>query len=211
MLRLTQLLLIRHAQTDWIGKRLAGWTPAVHLNEEGRRQAQALGERLAAFKLQAVYSSPLERAVETAQAILSHHPKLELQIEPDLGEVRYGQWEGQRIRKLARTRLWQVIQHVPSAARFPQGESLRAVQFRVVNVLETIAARHPQGQVAVVSHADVLKVAIAHYAGIPLDLFQRLVISPASLSILWLNHMGARILCLNDTSHCTASDDRRQD
>lgn len=208
---MTQLLLIRHAQTDWIGQRLAGWTPAVHLNEEGRRQAQALGERLAALKLQALYSSPLERAVETAQAILAHHSHLELQIEPDLGEVRYGKWEGQRIRKLARTRLWQVVQRTPSAAHFPEGESIRTVQFRVVSALEAIATRHPQGQVAIVSHADVLKVAIAHYAGIPLDLFQRLVIAPASLSIIWLSHMGPRILCLNDTSHCAAPDGRRQD
>lgn len=208
---MTQLLLIRHAQTDWIGQRLAGWTPAVYLNEEGRRQAQALGERLAALKLQAIYSSPLERAVETAQAILAHHSHLELQIEPDLGEVRYGKWEGQRIRKLARTRLWQVVQRTPSVAHFPEGESIRTVQFRVVNALEAIATRHPQGQVAIVSHADVLKVAIAHYAGIPLDLFQRLVIAPASLSIIWLSHMGPRILCLNDTSHCAAPDGRRQD
>jgi len=201
---LTQLFLIRHAQNDWVGRRLAGWTPAVHLNEEGRRQAEALGKRLAAVKLQAVYSSPLERAVETAQAILAHHPDLELQVEPDLGEVRFGRWEGQRIRKLARTRLWQVVQHAPSAARFPDGESLRAVQFRAVNALEAIAMRHPDGQVAVVSHADVLKAAIAHYAGMPLDLFQRIVIAPASISIIVLGRMGPRLVCLNDTHHCEA-------
>ena len=103
---MTQLLFIRHAENDYVQSgRLAGWTPGVHLNDDGRRQANALGKRLAAAKLQAVYSSPLERAVETAETILKHHSGLDLQIREDIGEVHYGQWTGRSLRQLARTRL----------------------------------------------------------------------------------------------------------
>jgi probable phosphoglycerate mutase len=188
--------------------RLAGWTPEVHLNEEGQRQAEALGNRLATASLRAVYSSPLERAVETAQAIISHHPALTLQIDEGVGEVRYGKWTGQRLRQLARTRLWRVVQTCPSAARFPEGESIREMQVRAVGALECIASQHPGGMVAVVSHADVIKALVAHYAGMHLDLFQRIVISPASISIVGLGRMGPRIIRLNDTSHYDGAPDK---
>ncbi len=195
-------MLIRHAQNDWVQTgRLAGWTPGVRLNEEGRRQAEALGERLASAKLQAVYSSPLERAVETAEAVVKHYPGLAVQIEEEVGEVAFGKWTGERLRKLRRRRLWDIVQNYPSGARFPEGESFRETQNRVVDALERIARRHPGGRVAVVSHSDVIKLAIAHYAGIHLDLFQRLIISPASISIVGLSRMGPRIIRLNDTAH----------
>jgi probable phosphomutase (TIGR03848 family) len=199
---LTTLLLIRHAQNEWVrtGK-LAGWTPGVHLNEEGQKQAELLGKRLASAKLQAVYSSPLERAVETAQAVLSHYPNLELQIEQDVGEVDFGKWTGKRLQQLARTRLWKVVQGYPSGARFPDGESFREMQFRVVSALEGIAARYPTAVVAVVSHSDVIKAVVAHYTGMHLDLFQRIIISPASVSVIGLGRMGPRIIKINDTSH----------
>ncbi len=195
-------MLIRHAQNDWVKTgRLAGWTPGVHLNEEGRRQAEALGERLASAKLQAVYSSPLERAVETAEAVVKHYPGLTVQIEEGVGEVAFGGWTGERLRKLRRRRLWDIVQNYPSGARFPEGESFRETQNRVIDALERIAQRHPGGKVAVVSHSDVIKLAVAYYAGIHLDLFQRLIISPASISIIGLSRMGPRIIRLNDTAH----------
>ena len=195
-------MLIRHAQNDWVKTgRLAGWTPGVHLNEEGRRQAEALGERLASAKLQAVYSSPLERAVETAEAVVKHYPGLAVQIEEEVGEVAFGKWTGERLRKLRRRRLWDIVQNYPSGARFPEGESFRETQNRVIDALERIAQRHPGGKVAVVSHSDVIKLAVAYYAGIHLDLFQRLIISPASISIIGLSRMGPRIIRLNDTAH----------
>jgi len=195
-------VLIRHAQNDWVKTgRLAGWTPGVHLNEEGRRQAEALGERLASAKLQAVYSSPLERAVETAEAVVKHYPGLTVQIEEGVGEVAFGGWTGERLRKLRRRRLWDIVQNYPSGARFPEGESFRETQNRVIDALERIAQRHPGGKVAVVSHSDVIKLAVAYYAGIHLDLFQRLIISPASISIIGLSRMGPRIIRLNDTAH----------
>jgi probable phosphomutase (TIGR03848 family) len=199
---MTRLLLIRHADNDWVRSgRLAGWTPDIHLNETGQRQAEALGERLAAAKLRAVYSSPLERAVETAQAVLKHHPDLELRIEEGLGEVHFGAWTGKRLRKLARTRLWQVVQGYPSGMRFPKGESFHEMQARVVGTLERIAGEHPQGTVAIFSHSDVIKAVVAHYAGMHLDLFQRIVISPASISIIDLHRMRPFIVRLNDISH----------
>jgi probable phosphomutase (TIGR03848 family) len=199
---MTRLLLIRHADNDWVRSgRLAGWTPDIHLNETGQRQAEALGERLAAAKLRAVYSSPLERAVETAQAVLKRHPDLELRIEEGLGEVHFGAWTGKRLRKLARTRLWQVVQGYPSGMRFPKGESFHEMQARVVGTLERIAGEHPQGTVAIFSHSDVIKAVVAHYAGMHLDLFQRIVISPASISIIDLHRMRPFIVRLNDISH----------
>lgn len=199
---MTLLFLIRHAQNEWVRTgRLAGWTPGVHLNEEGQQQAAALGERLATAKLQAVYSSPLERAVETAQAVLAHYPEMELQISEGVGEVQFGKWTGERLRKLRRKRLWNAVQHTPSRARFPEGETIREMQYRAVSALEDIAQQHPGGRIAVFSHSDVIKAIIAHYAGIHLDLFQRLMISPASISIIALHRQGSAIVRMNDTYH----------
>jgi len=195
-----QLMLVRHAQNDWVGDRLAGWTPGVHLNEKGRQQAQALGERLAHLPITAIYSSPLERAVETAQAIAAHHT-LEVQILEGVGETRYGEWTGASLKELSKTELWPVVQVYPSGARFPGGESLRETQGRAVAALDALrdAHREERDVVVVVSHADVVKAAVAHYVGLHLDLFQRLAISPASLSVIRFTRFGPRLMCLNDT------------
>jgi probable phosphomutase (TIGR03848 family) len=204
----TRLLLIRHGTNDWVDSgRLAGWTPGISLNDEGRRQAEALGDRLASVKLATVYSSPLERAVQTAQAVLAPHPRLDLRIENDIGEVHYGEWSGKRLRRLERTRLWKVVQATPSLARFPGGESICEMQARAVGAVERIRAAHPEETVALVSHGDVISVIIAHYAGMHLDFYQRLVIAPASLSIIVLHEGGPRIVSINDTSHYTPSNE----
>lgn len=199
---MTQIFLIRHAQNEWVRTGcLAGWTPEVHLNDEGRKQAAALGERLANANLTDVYSSPLERAVETAEAITAHYENLTVQIEEGVGEVRFGDWTGKKLRQLSRTRLWRVVQDTPSFARFPGGESFFEVQVRLVSSLERIRTRHPTGRVAVVAHSDVIKLVFAHYAGVHIDLFQRLTISPASISILHLGRHGPRVIRMNDTAH----------
>lgn len=199
---MTVLLLIRHAQNDWVKKgKLAGWTPGVHLNNAGMKQAEALGTRLATAKLDAVYSSPLERAVETAQAIVRHHQGLTVQIDSGVGEVNFGNWTGKKLKNLAQKKLWRVVQNVPSRARFPEGESFLEMQFRVVSALESIASQYPGGTVAVTSHSDVIKAVVAYYAGMHIDMFQRLVISPASISIIGLEKYGPRIIQINDTSH----------
>lgn len=196
---MTRLLLIRHATNDWVHKGLlAGWTPGVHLNQEGRAQAQALGERLAASHLDAVYSSPLERAMETAQAVAAPHG-LEVQINEGIGEVQYGEWNGRSLRELARQPLWRSVQIYPSGTRFPEGESIGEMQARVVAALDEIRSAHPRGIVAAVAHADVIKAATAFFVGVPLDLFQRLVISPASVTVFGFGPFGPRLLRMNDS------------
>jgi probable phosphoglycerate mutase len=198
---MTQLLLIRHAVNDWVGtNRLAGWTPGVHLNEEGRRQAEALARRLAGIELTAIYASPLERTMETAEIIARPHG-LPVRIREGIGEAHYGEWTGQKLEDLAKTELWRVVQFHPSGARFPGGEAMREMQARAVAEIDAIRAEHPEGTIAAVSHSDVIKAIIAHYAGMHLDLFQRLAVSPASLNILVFSKMGPRLVRLNDTSH----------
>lgn len=198
---MTELLLIRHAINDWVNTgRLAGWTPGVHLNSDGLAQARALGERLANVPLAAIYSSPLERTIETAQAIAAHHPALGVEPLEQIGEVRYGQWQGAKLSALRRQKLWQTVQIYPSRAHFPSGEAIRQAQARAVDALETLVARHPGQRVAVVSHSDVIKLIVAHYLGAHIDLFQRIEISPASISIIRLGSDRPYIMSLNDTS-----------
>ncbi|MEJ2732119.1 MAG: MSMEG_4193 family putative phosphomutase [Anaerolineae bacterium] len=192
------LLLIRHATNDWVGERLAGWTPDVHLNEEGQAQAVALARRLADVPLSAIYSSPLERTLETAQP-LAQAQGLSVQVRDGLGETGYGDWTGRALKELKDEKLWPVVQVYPGGVRFPGGESMREVQARVVAELDAIRDSHPDQTVAVVSHSDPIKMAVAHYAGLALDLFQRLTISPASVTAFAFAHFGLRLLCLNHT------------
>ncbi len=195
---MTTLVLIRHATNDWVHKGLlAGWTPGVHLNEDGRVQAKALGERLAAAEFDAIYSSPLERALETAEAVAAPHG-LDVRIHEGIGEVQYGKWNGRSLRELVKQPLWRSVQIYPSGTRFPNGETIGEMQARVMNALDEIRAAHPNGIVAVVAHADVIKAAVAYYVGVPLDLFQRLVISPASVTVIGFSHFGPRLLTMND-------------
>jgi len=192
-------LLIRHAQNDWVKKkRLAGWTPGVHLNDVGRKQADELAGRLSKLPLKAIYSSPLERCLETAAAITAVHGLEILQLEA-MGEVRYGEWQGKKIKKLSKKPAWYIIQHYPSRFRFPGGESLIEVQQRAVAAIEGLARVHKDELFAVVSHADVIKLVLAHYLGMHIDLFQRLAISPASVSLVALPESGViRVLRVND-------------
>ena len=196
------ILLIRHGENEYTrtGK-LAGWTRGVHLNEQGQKQADALARRLGQAPIAALYCSPLERARETA-APLAQSKKLRVQIEAGLGEVRYGEWTGQSLKRLARTRLWRVVQQHPSQMEFPGGETFRAVQSRAVEAVERISREHAKtkGLVACVSHGDVIKLIVAHYLGLPLDLFQRLVINTASLTTLRLGTGQPALVKLNDTS-----------
>lgn len=193
---MTTVYLIRHGQNDYVKQgKLAGWRPGIHLNEAGREQAAQLGESLLEVKLQAIYSSPLERAVETADAIASAKGK-EAEVVEAFGEVRIGTWEGLSLRAARRRKLWPTIQHAPSLARFPEGESFLEAQARIVDALERIRARH-SGTVACVSHADPIKLAVAHYIGMPIDSFQRLEVGPASLSELAFERGAVRLVRLN--------------
>ena len=192
------LLLVRHAVTEATGRRLSGSTPGIHLSPEGEAQAERLAERLAALRLDAVYASPLERCVETARAIAQPRRLLVRPI-PELEEVGYGRWTGRSLAQLTRTALWKKVQQSPSSVRFPGGETLVEAQRRGVSALEMLAARHQTGTVAAVSHADLIRLALAHYAGVHIDLFQRIVVSPASVSAVLLGDRIPRILRVNDT------------
>jgi probable phosphoglycerate mutase len=180
---LKRLLLLRHATTDHTGKRLSGWTPGIHLGEKGLQEARALAERLAPVELHAIYSSPLERCQETAAAVAEPRG-LKVSTIEDVGEVRYGDWTGKELSELAKTDLWRTVQFHPSGARFPEGESIHEMQTRAVLACERLRAAHPGETVAVCSHADVIKAVVAHYLGMHLDLFQRLVVGTASVTAL---------------------------
>jgi probable phosphoglycerate mutase len=199
---MTQILLVRHAVNDFVktGK-LAGWLPEVHLNDDGKAQAEALGKRLAEAPIKFLYSSPLERTMETAEAIRQHHSNLNIIQSADIGEVRYGDWEGMEINALRSRKMWQVVQEYPSRASFPNGETMRGVQTRAVNEIERIAAAHPRDLVAIVSHADLIKMALAHFLGMHLDNFQRIVVSPASISSLILGYGRPYVGTINDVAH----------
>ena len=196
---MTQILLIRHGINDMVGqKKLAGWLPDVHLNEEGRAQAEAMAERLRDVPISTIYSSPLERTIETAEP-LARIKNLPVQIREGLGEVRYGDWTGKPLEELAKHELWRVVQLYPSGMRFPGGDSMREMQARIVNELELIAADHPREIVAVVTHADLIKAALAHYLGVHFDLFQRIAVDPASVSVLHLTRFGPHVIRINDS------------
>ncbi|HSR30619.1 MAG TPA: MSMEG_4193 family putative phosphomutase [Anaerolineae bacterium] len=198
MMAMMNLLLIRHAVNDWVGERLAGWTPGVHLNNEGRAQAAALAQRLETVPLAAVYSSPLERTLETAHPLAQAHG-LAVQVREGLGEAQYGDWTGRALKELKDEALWPVIQVYPGGVRFPGGESMRETQARIVAELDAIRDAHPGQTVAVVSHSDPIKMAVAHYTGLALDLFQRIAISPASVTAFAFAQYGPRLICLNVT------------
>lgn len=197
--RMGTIILVRHGENDWSkSNRLAGWIPGVHLNETGHRQAMAAAQRLAALPIHAIYSSPVTRCMETASYIANTHNLL-VQELPDMGEVRYGEWEGKKIKKLAKLPEWHTVQFFPSRMRFPEGEALREVQFRAIQALEQLAARHDKELIVVVSHADVIRLVLAHYLGMHIDVFQRLIISPASASVLTLSPDGqVRVVRMND-------------
>jgi probable phosphomutase (TIGR03848 family) len=192
------LLLIRHGENEFVktGK-MAGRMPGVHLNERGRQQAADLAKALSDVPLKAIYSSPLERALETAEPIAEVR-KLEVQLRPDLMDTNIGKWQGRTLKQLRRLKKWKIVQQAPSRFTFPEGESFLQNQMRIVSTLDEIAASHkPKDIVAVVFHADPIKLAVAHYLGMPLDHFQRLGCDTSSATVLYLNEMGAHLIRLN--------------
>jgi probable phosphoglycerate mutase len=191
-------VLVRHAVTAQTGPLLSGRQPGIDLSDTGRDQAAAVGVRLAPLPVRAVYASPIERTTQTAEHIASHHG---LAVIPLTGvlEADYGDWTGGAIAELAKTDLWKTVQRAPSRARFPNGESIAQMQVRMVSALEAVVADHRGETVVVVSHADPIKAAIAHYSGLHLDQFQRLVVSPASVTAFDLGPHGAALLTCNDT------------
>ena len=192
------VLFIRHGKADYKPGHLYGWTPGVHLSDAGRDEVKSLAQRLEDVKLNAIYASPLERCQETAEMVAAGR-RLEIRTVDDLGEVRYGRWQGKAFKTLVKTKLWRVVQLTPSQARFPGGESLLELQTRGVRATEDIRARHRKGTVAIVSHADMIKAIVAHYLGMHLDLFQRLHVETASVTAVAFYGGFPRVLRLGDT------------
>jgi probable phosphomutase (TIGR03848 family) len=192
------LLLIRHGENDFTKKhKLAGYTPNVHLNERGQSQAQALADALKEVPIKTIYSSPLERAVETAEPIAATCG-LQTQLEAGLMETNVGKWQGRSLAALRLQKAWKVVQNAPSRAQFPEGETFYECQTRIVTALDSISRKYkPQDIVACIFHADPIKLAVAHYIGLPLDHFQRLSCDTGSLTALYVGESGANLIKLN--------------
>ena len=199
---MTTVLLLRHGRTTAnTGGVLAGWTPGVQLDETGAAQVQAVAERLAKVPLAAIVSSPLERCVQTAAAIAAGR-ELEVQSDDRLGEARYGDWTGRAIKELAKEPLWKVVQQHPSAAVFPgpEGEGLAQTQARAVAaVREWNAKLGPDAVWLACSHGDVIKAILADALGLHLDQFQRIVVDPASISVVTYTETRPFVVRVNDT------------
>jgi probable phosphomutase (TIGR03848 family) len=194
----TTILLVRHGATTTTGRVLPGRAPGLHLSDQGRAQADGVAARLGALpkRPSALYVSPLERARETA-APIAKALRLRPVAERGLLECDFGTWTGKRLAVLRRRLEWRSVQSSPSTFRFPEGESFDEMQHRIWGTLERLARRHRNGTIVVVSHADPIKAAVTRALGVPLDLFQRTVISTASVSALAFTDGAPLVLCVN--------------
>jgi probable phosphomutase (TIGR03848 family) len=193
---MTTFLLIRHATHDWSQPGLPGRLPGIHLGFHGQTEVEQLVRRIEHLPISAVYSSPLERAVETALPI-ARCRNLELRTRAELAEIDYGAWTGRTFVDLEDAAEWRRWNTFRSSARVPGGESMLEAQGRMVAALADLQARHPQETLAIVSHLDLIRAALAHYLGVHLDLFQRMEINPASVSAIRLHDHGPQILLVN--------------
>lgn len=199
---MTTLLLVRHGRTTANGAGvLAGWTEGVSLDDAGREQVTALAQRLAPVPLAAVVTSPLQRCLETTDLMLAGRDGVARHVDDRVGEVRYGDWSGEKLTKLAKDPLWKVVQAHPSAMTFPGegGEAMRDMQVRAVAAVREWNDRLGDDAVyAVVSHGDVIKAVLADALGLHLDQFQRLVADPASVSIVTYTPLRPFVVRMND-------------
>jgi probable phosphomutase (TIGR03848 family) len=195
----TVVLMVRHGSHDRLGRILCGRMAGVCLSEEGLQEAETVGRRLAAQQLAAVYSSPLERARQTAEPIAARQG-LEVEVEPDLNEIDFGAWTGKPFDELHADPRWPVWNSARGTASPPGGESMAQCQARLVRLLDRLQAQHADQHVALVSHSDVIKAAIAHVLGLPLDHYDRFEISPASISTVVLGDWGAKVHTLNEAA-----------
>jgi probable phosphomutase (TIGR03848 family) len=196
---MTTLFVIRHGLTGQTGRMLYGQTRGIDLDDRGRRQADALRERFTGVKLTAVYSSPLERCVQTMEP-LAAAARLPIVVRDDLIEMDAGSWTGKSLGRLRTTKAWREVHASPSTFRFPGGgESFSDAQARVVAAIDAIARKHRRGRVAIATHGDIVRIFLAHVQGMPLDAFQRLVIDTASVSVVERAGDTWRALLVNDT------------
>ncbi len=195
----TLVLFVRHGQTPTTGKLLPGRAAGLHLAERGVAQAEEVAARVASLaRIDAIYSSPLERARETA-APIARTTGHKVTIDKGLLECDFGDWTGAELKKLMKLPEWTTVQRSPSTFRFPSGESFTEMQTRMVSTIDRLCARHPGGTIVCVSHADPIKAAVAHAMGTHIDLFQRIVIGTCSVSAVAYTPSGPIVLTVNST------------
>jgi probable phosphomutase (TIGR03848 family) len=203
---MTRIVLLRHAHSSANAKAiLAGRAPGVDLSDRGRKEAQDVAKRLKEINFSLIRVSPMERCAQTIEPLLaqlskSREAKAIVEVESDLVEVDYGKWTGRKLAILSRDKAWKVVQNTPSAMYFPGGEGLLDVQARAMRALNSAANTPGRGAKLLVSHGDVIKSIVASVLGTHLDHFQKIVIDPASLTVLDFNGVDYRVLTLNSTT-----------
>jgi probable phosphoglycerate mutase len=193
---MTRILLIRHAATATVGRQLAGRTEDAALSSAGSAHARRLARALSAEKIASVYTSPRQRARQTAD-LLAASWRTRAACVPELDEVDYGEWSGRTIEELRGVGRWQAFNTIRSCTSIPNGELMIAVQARIVAFLQSLRERHPVESVAVITHAEVIRAALVYYLGAPLDVMLRLEVSPGSVSVLQIDESGPSVLCVN--------------
>jgi probable phosphoglycerate mutase len=188
--------LVRHGSNDVLGKALAARLPDIHLNAQGREEARRTAEALKEKGITRVISSPMERARETAGA-LAERLGVRIEVDEGVNEIAFGDWSGKSMAELESSTGWKLFNSYRSGTRIPNGELMIETQCRVIRLLEDLRTKEPDGVFAIFSHGDPIKLAIAYYLGVPLDLFTRLEISPGSYSVLRLEEWGPQILAIN--------------
>ena len=199
---MTTFFLIRHAVCRGLGQTLWGRTPGICLNDTGQIQAQCLADRFKDLSLDAIYSSPLQRALETAQ-VIGKGVNLEVKTSDAVNEIDFGEWTGKTFDELSGDDRWRHFNNRRSMTTIPGGESFLEVQNRIVKELEALAVEHGRAHVAIISHADVIRAAVAYFSAIPIDLIERFEISPCSVSVVAVNDDNATLLTLNNTGELT--------
>jgi broad specificity phosphatase PhoE len=194
----TTFFLVRHAAHDNVGGFLAGRSAGIRLGESGKAQAKHLGARMARESFSAIYSSPRERTQETAKAIADASGLDTVETADELDEIDFGPWSGKTFEELDRDDTWRRWNSVRALARTPGGETMLDVQSRILRLIERLGLRHVDGRLVLVSHADVIKTAVIHVLGMPLDAWQRFEISPASITTIIIGDWGAKVLSLNE-------------
>lgn len=197
------VLLVRHAENDYVKEgRLAGRIPEVHLNEKGREQGERLAHSFQHVPFEAVYSSPLERAMETAYYITKER-KLNIQQEQALNEIDFGDLQGEKISNLRKTNLWKKMRQTPSLIRFPNGETFFEAQQRAVQFIDMLREQWNKTQTVVcVTHADIIKLIVIYFLGLPLDSFRRIDIGTATITAFYIDKHDFRLMTLASPSIC---------
>lgn len=199
---MTTFFLIRHASCGGLGQTLWGRTPGISLNEKGRLEAQRLADRFKNTTLNAIYSSPMERALQTASEI-AHTMNLEVRQSDAANEIDFGEWTGKTFEWLSGDERWRRFNSHRSLRMIPGGESFLEVQNRIVKEIEMLTLRHVEARIAIVSHADVIRAAVAYFAATPIDMLYRFEIAPCSVSAIAVYDDNVTLLTINNFGELT--------